>query len=145
MLQHTVAQYVCLCDTGSGAWSLSLQRTATNCSQLQPTTTHCAPIDTSTGATCTWIWPSIWIFHTLQHTATQCKRCNTLRHTATHCNTLHHTATYCNALHRTATHCNTLQQTATHCNTPTTLHLTFAPVSNLCPLTIKGLFCKRAL
>ena len=52
----------------------------------------------------------IYIYNTLQHTATHC---NTLQHTAPHCTTLQHTATHCTTLQHTAPHCTTLHHTAT--------------------------------
>ena len=100
--------------------------TATHCSTLPHTATHCNPLqhkknpgnarDILTATHC----------NTLQHTATQkeprqCRRhpdCNALQYTATHCNTLQHRKYPGNAGDiLTATHYNTLQHTATHCNT----------------------------
>ena len=99
-LQHNV-------DTATHC--ITLQHTATLCNTLQHTylrltTKTDPPMNESyhtwlSHVTYEWVMSRIYTdlhFGWQQHTATQCKHCNTLQHTATHCITLQYAAIHCN-------------------------------------------------
>jgi len=116
-----------------------LQQTATDCSTLHYTATHCTMSLFCVSYTSSHIQMSLEPFPRVLHT---CK----YQHIATHCNTLQHTTAYCDTLQHTATqhrllnialnfffstrkrdlqsaerHSKALQHTAAHCKTLNTL------------------------
>ena len=125
----------------------SLQHTATVCSTLQYTATHCThcthcTIQHHSATHCTTFSLRRDVRTRLQHNTTHCNTlhhtaiyCTTLQHIAPHCTTLHHTAPHCTTLHHTAPRCTTLHHTAPHC---TTLHHTATRRVKICICTTEA-------